>query len=529
MAKIKSEYKLPNPLVYRLSNPNYTIYHRAALGGLASTIKAWGDNQPPGITARVERDEVVLSWDGEKLTDQDFLRILIENSFKLDAETKLIDLPGQQIGADREDLRLAIHNGLRSVFLQHTQTYSGEGFEKIELKIDDNSFFLGYQKLKDYAHKNERKLDFLKGKSIPELSSISQWIIPGVIDGAEKIERPTEEIFLLMYLIVACAIFQVNSQMPEVRREKRKKHKLQSCLIVPDIIDLIAFARAISRINSQTKNSEWFSNTYRGRIVGGAEEAALSFLIDLKADTLIHRERNSVNGCIVVGMGKVKWVNSQVSRSYIAKVCGDYGELNVFIAARQYLGKSKVIKTGKGDSFVVPSSPIPELVAANLAADRHWCFGFKTLISEKEDFKRMFYSIGGLRKMKDEIKDLDDRAVIDVFHEAWKFTMKNLYNRAESRNSDESTDLDSRRERIRNEVLRAKTADALSSWFLRFCADATKGNSLPAMRKNDERIRKFIFNPRNFERFQNLCLFALLSYAGKESATENQLQTQGEK
>ncbi len=65
MAKqIKSEYKLPNPLVYRLSNPNYTIYHRAALGGLASTIKAWGDNQPQEITARVERDEVVLSWDG---------------------------------------------------------------------------------------------------------------------------------------------------------------------------------------------------------------------------------------------------------------------------------------------------------------------------------------------------------------------------------------------------------------------------------------------------------------------------------
>jgi len=176
----------------------------------------------------------------------------------------------------------------------------------------------------------------------------------------------------------------------------------------------------------------------------------------------------------------------------------------------------------------VPSSPIPELVAANLAADRHWCFGFKTLVSEKKDYERMFYSIGGLRKMKDEIKDLDDRAVIEAFHEAWKFTMRNLYDRAESRNSNESTDLDSRRERIRNEVLRAKTADALSSWFLRFCADATKGGSLPAMRKNGERIRKFIFNPRNFERFQNLCLFALVSYAGKETATENQLLTQGE-
>ncbi|MGI8469721.1 MAG: type I-MYXAN CRISPR-associated Cas8a1/Cmx1 [Pyrinomonadaceae bacterium] len=526
MAKIKSEYKLPNPLVYRLSNPNYTIYHRAALGGLASTIKAWGDNQPQGITAQARRDEVVLSWDDEKLTDQDFLRILIENSFKLDVETKLIDLPGQRIGANRDDLRLAVHNGITATFLQHPKMRLGEkGSRKTELKTADeeSGSFISYKAIDSFAHQKAQKTGLLDEKlkgNLPEVAAIQQWIVPGVAGGADELFMPTEEVILLLFLMVGSVVFHL--------RPRTFKEKAQACLIVPDVIDLTAFAKAVSYINAQNKDFERFSNSYLGRVVGGAEEAALRFLLDLQADNLIHKERKSVNGCYVIAMGKVAWDKNQVNRSIIARVRGDYEEINIFIAARQYLGKSKVIKTEKGDSFVIPSSPIPELVAANLAAERHWCFGFKTLVSEKKDFERMFYSIGGLRKMKDEIKDFDDRAVIDVFHEAWKFTMRNLYDRAESRNSNESTDLDSRRERIRNEVLRAKTADALSSWFLRFCADATKGGSLPAMRKNGERIRKFIFNPRNFERFQNLCLFALVSYAGKETATANQLQTQGE-
>ena len=75
------------------------------------------------------------------------------------------------------------------------------------------------------------------------------------------------------------------------------------------------------------------------------------------------------------------------------------------------------------------------------------------------------------------------------------------------------------REKIRNSILRAKTADALAGWFLRFCADATKGGSLSTIRDEAARLRHFIFSPRNFERFQNLCLFALVSYAGKEKQT----------
>lgn len=522
--RIKSEYKLPNPLVYRLSNPNYTIYHRAALGGLAATIHAWGKKQPDKITAKIERDEVSIAWD-ENLSDKEFLQILLENSFRL-TDDKLIDLPGQQIDADKDDLRIAIHNGISMTFLQHNKMRPSEKEpRKIPLKlIDDNTeSIFSYKAINDYAHKRAQGLGFIeqaKGDFLPATAAIPQWIIPGSTTGASALEAPTDEVILLMYLMVGCAVFLL--------RPYTFKERAQSCLIVPDVVDLKAFSRAIGRINSQRQGFERFTNSFLNRTVGGAEEAALRFLLDVQAEDLLEAER-SVSGCIAVAMGKVAWDKNQVNRSIIARLRSDYQEIKIFEAA-QVLGRAKVLKTKDGDDFIVPSSPIPELVAANLAAERHWAFGFKTLVSEKKDFERMNFSRGGLRKMKDEIKDKDDRAVIRAFQEAWRFTMGALSERARRENlGDKGRErlFEVEQEKMRNAILRTKTADALSSWFLRFCADATKGGSLPALREDGERIRKFIFNQRNFERFQNLCLFALVSYAGKENTTANQLQTNG--
>jgi hypothetical protein len=80
------------PLTYRLSDPNYTIYHRAALGGLAATIKAWGKSPPEGILPKLERDFVSIEKK-RNLTDREALKQILDASFKL-TEDKLIDLPG---------------------------------------------------------------------------------------------------------------------------------------------------------------------------------------------------------------------------------------------------------------------------------------------------------------------------------------------------------------------------------------------------------------------------------------------------
>ena len=123
--------------------------------------------------------------------------------------------------------------------------------------------------------------------------------------------------------------------------------------------------------------------------------------------------------------------------------------------------------------------------------------------------------------MKEAIKDADDQAIIRAFQEAWKRTMAALGERARRDGLDFGRLIEVERERMRNAILRAKTAEALASWFLRFCADATKGAALTAIRDDAQRIQKFIFNQRNFDRFQNLCLFALVSYASGEANITN--------
>jgi|GEM_PF-862714 len=530
--KVKSEYKLPNPLIYRLSNPNYTIYHRAALGGLAATVKAWGNKQPDNITAKVNRDSVTIRWNAD-MSDKVFLESLLAASFKL--RKGMIDLPGQHIEAGRDDLRLLAHDGTRKMFLQHPQSYSSDGIEQISLQLsDDETLFFKFQKLNNYSHRGVGKTS-KKGKPnsielfekecegrLPSHAGIKQWCIPGAVEGAAAIQTSTDEAILLMYLIVGSAIYLLR---PQLHKDKSYREKAQACLVVPNVTDLVEFSDAIAFINAQ-RSAKGFRNNYLSRVVGGAEDAALRFLLNLQGDKLRQVHGESISDCIVIAMGKVPWDRNQLNRSVIARVRGDYPEIAVFDAASRELGKARVTFLPKGESWVFPASPIPELVAANLASERHWCFGFKLLVKEKDDFQKVLkFMRRGLQAMKEAVKNVEDCAVINVLQEAWKFTMRNLYARAEDRESDEIADLDSRREKIRNEILRAKNADTLASWFLRFCADATKGKSLPSLQgQNGETVRTFIFDPRNFERFQNLCLFALVSY----TSGENPDKTEGE-
>src|SRR5262249_90364 len=138
----------------------------------------------------------------------------------------------------------------------------------------------------------------------------------------------------------------------------------------------------------------------------------------------------SVAGCQAIGMGRLAWDRNQVNRSMCVRVRDDYDELDVFRAANMLLGKSRIIKTKKAESLVGPASPVPELIAANLAAERHWCSGFQALVGDSKGFRQILYAKGGLRAMKEAVKNIDDQIVIDAFHDAWRRTMGALGERA---------------------------------------------------------------------------------------------------
>ncbi|HEV7747058.1 MAG TPA: type I-MYXAN CRISPR-associated Cas8a1/Cmx1 [Pyrinomonadaceae bacterium] len=524
-------YELPNPLVYRLSDPGYTIYHRAALGGLAATIGAWQDTDnehdpPQGITSKLTRDTLELSW-SEDLLAVDVVRRILEASFKLTSD-KLIDLPGHCISEDKLGLRLAVHNGLMGTFLQHTQARSVEK-NPLMLKVgnvdDEASDLFSYKAVHSYSHQSSKSTGLLDGKlsfgkvGSVVLAKIPQSVIPGVTSGKVALQIVPKDALLLMFLMVGCSVFML--------RPRTYKEKAQSCLIVPDVFDLLAFARALRNIAAAGQTFRRFSNSYLGRVVGGAEEAALRFLIDLQAGDVTLE--GGVSGCLVVAMGKVSWDKNQINRSVIARVRTRYAEMDVFRAADEYLGKSKAIKTDKGESYVIPETHIPELVAANLAAERHWCAQFRELIEKKKDFENMSYhTYGGLKKMREAIRDETDQTLIRAFQEAWRLKRGALRARELREGLKDYRLIEVEREKMRNAILRTKTANTLAGWLMQFCGDATREYQSAALARDLKGLREFIFNPRNFERFQNLCLFALVSYSRDETPKQQTVTTGGE-
>jgi CRISPR-associated protein Cas8a1/Csx13 len=326
------------------------------------------------------------------------------------------------------------------------------------------------------------------------------------VSGTRELETSAEEAILLLFLMAGSSVFLL--------RPRTYKEKMQACVIVPDVTDLKKFAQALQGLATATVKRP---APYLERIAGGAEEAALRLLIDMKGDDLV--EKPGIAGLQAVAMGKVAWDQNQINRSTSVRLGLEYPELDVFKAACTHLGKGKILRGAKGDAFAVPASPLPELVAANLASGFHWARRFRELVSEKKDFSNMRFAQKGLHKMKEAIKDEDDRVVIDMFHAAWRNAMRELGDRAKRDGLQFERLVEVERERIRNAILRSKTADALAGWLMRFCADATRGAPLPVVQKNAPRLRSFLFNPRNAERLQNLLLFALVSYASEGQKT----------
>lgn len=522
-SRSKATYELPNALIYHLSDPGYTIYHRAALGGLAATVRAWQDDDndydpPEGVTATLTRDTVELSW-SNGLPALEIVDRILKASFKLTAE-RLIDLPGHNIREDQRGLRLAVHDGLMKTFLQSKDSRTAEkkGLPyTIKTPDDDEPQMFSYQPVNTYYHQTAHEKMKVRADNGVTVAELMQWLVPGAQRGARTLESPLKDAFLLLFLMVGSATFLI--------RPRDFKKGMHSCIVIPDVIDLTAFSKSLHNIASVGHKVERFSDSYLGHIVGGAEEAALRFLVDLKAFDIGHER--GVKGCLAITMTKVAWDKKQFNRSMISRVRDNYPDLSIFLSANQYLGGRKAQKNRKGESQVWLRSYVPALVATNLAAEphRHWCANFKTLINNKEDFRRMLANDvrEGLRMMQHEVKDADDRLIIDIFHSAWNRTMGAMGERAD-REDFKATDLFSdRRERMRNEILRVKTTEQLAGWFLRFCASATKkGPALPALRDEQERVRTFIFDRHNFDRFQNLCLFALLTYDKKQFATEGE-------
>lgn len=509
-------------LVYCITNPNFTIYHRAAVGGLAATVEAWGDNRPEGIGADVTSEGVTLTF-AEGITKQEALRRLLAASFP-PTQKGLISLPGHRIpdGDNNLDLRAAIHNALCQTFLQHPKMRPGEKTaHRVLLSSVDNNQSEAWTTYKDvtaYAHQRAQGTGLLEHKSpqgeLPSVATIPQSMLPGATGGAASLDATTKEVLLLLYLMVGCQVFQV---VP-----RRKDDGVRACIVVPDVRDPKGYARLLGELmmeGPQAVRSSVEVCTAPGRTLGGVEDAGLRFLLDLlQSDGAA--DDDAVAGCQVIAMGKVAWDGNQINRnmSIALQPPTKYAELEVFKAARTFLGSTRVIPKKDGDSFLVPKSPVPALVARNLARGERFYMGFAELVATRKDFMQQLYSRKGLIEMKDRISDEDDRAVIETFHAAWRSRMAQLFERAnrDALNGERLVEVE--QERLRNDLLRAKTAEELADRFLRLCAEATRGRPLTALRERQDRVRPILFQHKHLERLRSLLLFAMLTYEGKKDS-----------
>lgn len=299
-------------LSYDLKNPNYSVYHRVALGGLASTIKAWGSDSPEDIRCIVSDQTVEISWP-KTVSDTEALRRILKWSFRV-SDDLLIDLPGQRFG-ERKDLQLVIHEGILHSFLQHPNVRKcetvarritvGRGGTKVPL-------YLRYKPVKSNVHQNPIGTNLFRYKHrprFPKSALILQWMVPGAFTGATTLDGSPADVILLLFLIVGCSFFLVRP----IDRDPRR----QICLTLPDVSNLNEFCEQ-KRLTNSAENKSIKSSTYEGRIVGGSEVAAYRMLFDAQKISPEAQLRPRI--CNTITMGAMPWDSHQMYRTEVREV-----------------------------------------------------------------------------------------------------------------------------------------------------------------------------------------------------------------
>jgi CRISPR-associated protein Cas8a1/Csx13 len=522
---------------FRVDDPNYTNYHRAAVGGLAATIAAFQkmpDLAPEGLSLSFDEQTVTIEYPDDMKRGEVFRRMLAA-SFRVDSN-HLIDMPGQLFGTDDLSLRYAVHQGIiKSTFCQHNLTFTKVQKERMLLTLvkDDKKIQLPYIAVKTYAHQYAGGTGLLpdvenqmKAKKKPKPDSddepevvrkngeesntafVRQHLVPGAMSGAKMIEASSEDVFLLCYLMVACPVFIIP---PNMRlREKNSSY----CIIIPDIIDLVRFSRSVERMASVAAKIKQTDRlvvaAYINRIVAAGEEAALKFLMQITGDDIRHAADAGIQGCSAVSMGRVAWDPQQNNRTGAFRVGTRFPEIEIFRAAQQHLGEGKLILT-KNDTYMeIANSLVPGLIATNLINRRHWATGFDQLIPDQDSFDMLVrYQRKGLAAMKNAVQDELDRLFIEAVQIAWRNNMGKIAERARREHANFSSLVDSRREEIRNDLNQARTSDKIQSWLMGFLSEA---GHIEIIKANGERFQKFVFDPHNFLRIKNLAIFSFISY-----------------
>ncbi len=506
-------------LTWSVGAPGLTAFDRCGIGAMAATIHAarQDDVDLAPLDASFNQDSVVLRWPDD-VSARDGLVKLIEFAWQARQPTSsdglgVLYLPAIHRGSAKDAYpdRLLENNGILSTFLQHPRSQpKTKPPTHRQIEFEENRSvevrFVESKKTLKYVTDFSGKLFCAKGKPKARVK-LAQYIMPGgtARHGGEK-SWTGSAIRALPLFFAPIGCFFLRAQ------------QLSWVVVLPDVADLVAFARVRPLVRVGWKDAE----------VRSLEDAGLRIAVAYRARAATRRL--ALRGIEVLRVGRVEW-NRQTVRSHFCRLQPEVEELDEFEKVLLYLtNRYRSRKTGEG-AFI--SVPTPRgRIAANLAHGHYW---YRSLFDvPKEDreevkkasqpnesaerawFRLVGYERRALTAIAQELPVDADRELDRVFqhaiHEAMARRFRQEAEYAERGARSKKDRWEDFRESSRRLFSRSNTRSTLRTAAAGFFADA--GGS-PTLRENAQAIWTFIDSPATWRRARDLALFSLVTYEGR--------------
>lgn len=440
-------------LQYDLNTSYYSIYHRAALAGLASTIKAWRQNGPPDLHCEVSSSTVEIGWT-DNISDVEALKRLLAWSFRI-SDDGVIDLPGQQFGA-RKDLQIMNHYALLHSFLQHSHSRSCEPeLRKITLDCGTSELplHLQYAAVTRFAHQTALGTRLFSNKdnaNFPSEALITQALVPGILLKRYPLTCSAQDAILLLFVCVGSSLFKLQPFIPDKTS--------QISILIPEVRNLLEFVSQRVRLHNATPFRLFRTNSYEGRIAGNSDAAALSFFMDAKALGAPD------SWCQTVTMGKLKWESYQLHRTGVATPTSSHLLPQFELTSRQFKRCIHILDKNF-NSFLFPATVLIELIADNSLSHRKWYHKIESLIQVDSCFDHFWLNQRALAQLKASLSEPGEIMTASTFECAVQLF---LQDEALSNQNYPDKSIKTKIVVLKNSILRLRGAEQTLNWFFTF-------------------------------------------------------------
>jgi CRISPR-associated protein Cas8a1/Csx13 len=518
-----------NTLRIGLFDPGMTALHRVGLGGLWLTLEVI-ERQHPTIKEALREaggawtlapTAVELRWTGDGAA---FFKTLIKEAFRLTDDGRIWFL-GLGHPDDQGDHGLTLQDALLGTFLQHGRTRTADPSTAprgaLTVEIDGETFPFSYRQVQQYA---QQKAAFSPRKP----NEVVGWQFPGGVvrhsafSADTSLEDEPGPWLALLFAPVGAIYFRIRKRTAGVRP--------QFCIALPDLSDLVAYARA---------RRYFLRDSVRDLLVSGTADAALRVLATLEAGGLLAGLR--VARCQVVSFGVVPWASQQKTRVDMVEVERErVAALALYRRATQLLPPARSPEQAEGGTSddAAPGqprwevSPVLDLMAGNLIRGRPWWRQFHRLVADKETWQQLRWygyalrragggmkgGLTGVVELRDTFDDEAARVIVRACHEAWRRRMGALAERARERGESFGDLVEREFERLRIAFAHCKNAAALRATLTDFWARA--GGPIPELQGGWQTILPYL-TERRWQEARDLALLALVSYASTRADADD--------